>query len=344
MVSTFCTLFDSKYLDKGLALYWSMQQHIVDFKLYIFAFDDKSYEVLSELQLENVIVIPLKDIMTTTLRKLQEERTRAEFCWTCTPIVIEYVLLKCKEKICTYIDADIYFFANPNIVIQELLDARCSVGIVRHGFERNYRYGELIFKVGKYCVEFNTFLNNRESLQVLEKWKTDCMNWCYYRCEDGKLGDQKYLDQWRLEYSCVHESQNLGAGVAPWNLHLYTLLVNRKGNIWMQYKDKRFKLIFYHFEGMKYLSNGRIHLGLWDYCKVGTGKKVKLLYGQYLKKIKLIRGFLASTYGIDFEDMVADKKQVLGKESLIKQFVMADGLFQGFSRWIGYRHNGSKKG
>ena len=91
MTSVFCTLFDSNYLDKGLALYWSMRKHIADFKLYIFAFDDKCYEVLSDLNLENVIVIPVGDIMTAELQKLQTERTRAEFCWTCTPVVIEYV-------------------------------------------------------------------------------------------------------------------------------------------------------------------------------------------------------------------------------------------------------------
>ena len=342
MTSVFCTLFDSNYLDKGLALYWSMKKHIKDFRLYVFAFDNKCYKILTDLKLKNVTVIHLREIMTPALQQIQKERTRAEICWTCTPIVIEYVLIKCEEDICTYIDADIYFFSSPAGIIKEIVDKECSVGLVRHGFERNCTYGEGIFKLGKYCIQFNTFLNNTDGMQVLEEWKKDCLDWCYYRFEDGKLGDQKYPDKWRLKYTCVYEVQDLGAGVAPWNLHLYTLLEKRDGSIWLAYKNRRFGLVFYHFEGMKYLSNGKVYLSLWNPCQRGTGRKVRLLYGEYFDKIKLIRVFLEDTYQISFSHMTADVEQVLGTKNLLKQFIVREGLFQGLEKWIGYKCNGLK--
>ena len=40
----FCTLFDSYYLDKGIALYKSLERVSNDFTLYIFCFDDRSFE------------------------------------------------------------------------------------------------------------------------------------------------------------------------------------------------------------------------------------------------------------------------------------------------------------
>ena len=340
MVSVFCTLFDSNYLDKGLALYWSMKNNMEKFRLYIFAFDDKCYEVLLNLHLERVIVIPISDIMTTTLQQLQTERTRAEFCWTCTPIVIEHVLLKCNESICTYIDADIYFFDNPHDLIQEIIEDNCSVGLVRHGFERDYGYGEWIFRVGKYCIEFNTFLNNKEGLQVLDDWKKDCIDWCYDRFEDGKLGDQKYSDKWKLKYSCVHESGHLGAGVAPWNIHLYNYLEVQNNRIWLQYRKRKFKLIFYHFEGMKYLNNGKIYLNLWNPSGYRVGKKVSLIYGEYIKKIESIRDYLEKSYDVTFDHMIIDKKTVLGRNNSLKQFFMADGFAKGLMNWTRYRCNG----
>lgn len=38
----FCTLFDSNYLDRGIALYNSILRVMDSFKLYLFAFDEKS--------------------------------------------------------------------------------------------------------------------------------------------------------------------------------------------------------------------------------------------------------------------------------------------------------------
>ena len=48
---SFCTLFDSNYLTRGLAMYESLKKYSDDFYLYIFAFDDKSYELLVNLNL-----------------------------------------------------------------------------------------------------------------------------------------------------------------------------------------------------------------------------------------------------------------------------------------------------
>lgn len=132
----FCTLFDSNYLDKGLALYHSMRKRISNFRLYIFAFDDRCFEVLSDMHLKNVVAVPVTEIMDNTLREIKKERTRAEFCWTCTPVVIEYVLAQYREEVCTYIDADIYFFADPEKMINEIREQNCSVGIVPHRFEK----------------------------------------------------------------------------------------------------------------------------------------------------------------------------------------------------------------
>lgn len=42
----FCTLFDSYYLDKGIALYESLEKVCKDFHLYIFCFDKKAKSAL----------------------------------------------------------------------------------------------------------------------------------------------------------------------------------------------------------------------------------------------------------------------------------------------------------
>lgn len=336
----FCTLFDSNYLDKGLALYHSMEKHIEAYRLYICAFDDKCFEILTEMKLRNVIVFRLEDLMTDMLQQIQKERTRAEFCWTCTPLVVEYVLSRYSERMCTYIDADIYFFASPVEVIQEIIDNECSVGLVEHRFERNSEYGGYIFTVGKYCIQFNTFLNDKNGMQVLKEWKESCLRWCYYRFEDGKCGDQKYPDKWRQKYSHIHESKSLGAGVAPWNLHRYSLAGKRNEKIWMKYRDREFPLIFYHFEGMKYLDDGKVWLNLWKPDALEMGKKIGVIYREYFETIASVREFLDREHHVRFKHMLEDKELFLRKQCSVKQFCMESGILDGIKKWMGYRkHN-----
>lgn len=188
----FCTLFDSNYLDRGLVLYESMRKHIGSFRLYIFAFDRKSFEVLSHMKLKQVVLLSIEEILPDTLCKVRQERTLAEFCWTCTPFVIGYVLQTYNEKLCTYIDADICFFSSPMEAIEEIFAHESSVGLVEHRFERDRKYGGRIFDFGKYCIQFNTFVNDKDGLRVLKDWEEDCLKWCYCRYGNGKFGDQKH--------------------------------------------------------------------------------------------------------------------------------------------------------
>lgn len=335
----FCTLFDSNYLDKGLALYRSMERNITKYKLYIFAFDNVCFDILSKMHLKNVILVLVNDIMNDLVKKIRKERTRAEFCWTCTPLVIEYVLRNYKEKMCTYVDADIYFFSNPRNAIQEVIYSRKSVGLVAHRFEKNAEYGKLVYKVGKYCIQFNTFLNNKEGLQVLEEWKQDCLNWCYCRYEDGRYGDQKYPDKWKMKYFCVHEIQDPGVGVAPWNLHLYSLVERKGEKIWVEYKGRKAPLCFYHFEGIEYLEHAYVFLNVWNTRVSGTHRKIKLLYGEYFKEIGYIRKFLAQSFGVQFNHLLVKKGEYFQKKYSLKKCIKC-GWYEGIEEWLEYRkHN-----
>lgn len=47
-------------------------------------------------------------------------------------------------------------------------------------------------------IVFNLFIfrNNQQGRKVLTWWRKACLEWCYNRFEDGRFGDQKYLDDW----------------------------------------------------------------------------------------------------------------------------------------------------
>src|SRR5512133_3761339 len=81
----FCTLFDSFYLSRGLAMYESLKKQSASFHLFIFAFDELSYNILIDLKLDDVTVISLSEFETPELIEVKKSRSVAEYCWTCTP-------------------------------------------------------------------------------------------------------------------------------------------------------------------------------------------------------------------------------------------------------------------
>ena len=103
MKYNFCTLFDSGFLDRGLSLYRSLVKNIDDFTLYIYAFDRKAYDILVDLNYDKTEVLYIDDIETDQMKAVRKERSRAEYCWTCTPIIIEYSLERFGLDNCTYI-------------------------------------------------------------------------------------------------------------------------------------------------------------------------------------------------------------------------------------------------
>ena len=293
----FCTLFDSYYLDKGLALYQLLARCTKDFKLYIFCFDDQSFQILSDLSLKHAVIVHHSQIEDDTLLKLKKERSKAEYCWTCTPVIIEYVLKQCKEENCTYIDADLYFFRSPKILFQEIEEAKANIVITEHRFTDSLNDRRLCKRSGKYCVEFNFFDQSENAWKALNWWKERCFEWCFHLYEPERMGDQKYLEKFPILFEGVHELQHLGGGVAPWNLAQYELSrIEKEGPVLLEKKtQKEFPLVFYHFQNIRYLSENRVNVSSGTHSK-----KVKdAIYPVYLREIEQIRSQL-HRFGISF--------------------------------------------
>lgn len=294
----FCTLFDSYYLDKGLTLYRSLEEVSGDFHLYIFCFDDKSKQILEQEKLSHATILHHTDIEDETLLRLKEERSKAEYCWTCTPVVIEYVLNHYPVESCTYIDADLYFFKNPQLLFDEIEAAEADIVITEHRFSSSLRDRRLLKRSGRYCVEFNYFNQSENAKKALTWWKEKCFEWCYHLYEPERMGDQKYLEKFPKLFEGVHELQHLGGGAAPWNIAQYSL-VSADGQKDIRLKErksgKEFPLVFYHFQNIRYLSNTKVNINSCTHSK-----KVKdAVYVPYLCSVEKVRKQL-ERYGVGF--------------------------------------------
>ena len=256
-----------------MALYESLLENCPEFHLYIYAFDDVSFEILVSLNLSYATIVSLGELEDEALLEVKSTRSVAEYCWTCTPSIIKHAIETYQLPACTYLDADIYFFSDPASLIDELGDG--SILITEHRYTSEYNQTK---NSGIYCVQFTTFKNDTSGMSALNWWREACIEWCYNRVEVGKFGDQKYLDDWTVRFEGVHVLQHLGGGVAPWNVQQYDL------------SDPRFEVIFYHFHGLKFMQNQMVNLGKYKY----TPAVLSRVYQPYISHIERINAKLVS--------------------------------------------------
>jgi hypothetical protein len=159
-----------------------------------------------------------------------------------------------------------------------------SILITEHRYSPQYNKQ---LKAGKYCVQFITFRNNDQGLTALRWWRERCIEWCYARYEDGKFGDQLYLEDWTERFNGVHVLQHLGGGLAAWNIQQYVFEKNNDKVMGTEISTgKKFEAIFYHFHYLKFYTNGKIELGR----RTLTENVLNVFYKPHVKFLEEIKG------------------------------------------------------
>ena len=184
--------------------------------------DNKTKNILEKINISNIKCIELFEVENIDLINAKKNRTKAEYCWTLAPNFTWYVINKFKDiNLITYLDADLLFYSSLEPIFKEINNS--SIAIIEHRFAKPYKNLEIN---GRFCVEWNSFRRDEEGLQCLNRWRKQCLEWCFYKLGDGKMGDQKYLDEWPDKYDSCHIIKELGAGIAPWNYSQYEILKN----------------------------------------------------------------------------------------------------------------------
>lgn len=316
----FSTLFNVNYLAKGITLYNSLVRTCPSFHLYIFAFDDVTYKILTEKNLSNATIVSLQQLENELLLGVKRERSVAEYCWTCTPFTIKYCIENFNLDNCTYIDADTFFYEDPTVLIKEM--GNNSVLITPHNYHPKYDQSAVS---GIYCVQFTTFKNTDAGMKVLNWWAQACLKWCYARYEDGKMGDQKYLDSWPYMFEGVYICKNKGAGLAPWNVLNYEF---KKINNKITINDNA--LIFYHFHDLKYLSDDSWFLGGYEI----SNDFIENIYKPYILSLSETSELIKKQYnGIDTLNAI-DVKNIDALKLKFKVGIYIMDINKSFSKFI----------
>jgi len=262
---------------RGLVLLRSLAKHSADrFCLWVLTLSDECERLMNELKLNGVIIIPLSRLEAAypALLVARQNRTRVEYYFTCTPSLPLYVLdSDSSVSEITYLDSDMCFFGDPCEIFDEI--AAASVAITPHRFSpwlvKSEKYG--LFNVG-----WLTFRRDKEGLDCLGLWQRQCLDWCYDRLEDGKYGDQKYLDAWPYLYPNLRVINHPGVNAAIWNIG--TAHWGMEGDMFLINSKK---LVLFHFHGVKALTP-KLYDVNWRPYGVSPSAILSAVYRSYLNE------------------------------------------------------------
>ena len=241
----YCTYFDHNYLPRGLALYYSLQRHAPGARLWVLCLSDACHQALMALDLPNLVPVRLADFEAANPDVAATRSTRSviEYYFTCSPAWILFVLNSEPDlEWVTYLDSDLYFFASPDPIYDEMKDA--AFGIIPHRFARGLEDQR---RFGLYNVGWVSVRRRDDGVSALSWWRERCIEWCYDRVEGDRFADQRYLDRLPEMFAGVHVISHLGANLAPWNFADCHLEWN-DGNVEI---EGRYPLVFFHFCGVK---------------------------------------------------------------------------------------------
>ena len=133
-------------------------------------------------------------------------------------------------------------------------------------------------KRGRYNAGAIFLKNNQAVHNCLKWWREECLKWCYHRHEPGRLGDQKYLDQWQDRFPGVYDTVLPGVNLGPWSLPQYKI-ETKNNKIFVNSSP----LILFHFHGLKIYSGKKIKFNKGEYSL--SPQTEKIIYQTYTDEL-----------------------------------------------------------
>ena len=234
---------DYNFLAKGLTLYESLTKFDDAFTMHYLCIDKETLSKLQEINLPNVVAYDLEDLLKVdpVLAALKEEDYRY-FCWSLASYFTYFIYLQHKCDL-TYIDSDIYFHENFNIVFNSI--GETDIGLFRHRqYPVSQPNGNGWFNVG--VVHFK---DTKVASEHLHWWANAVL---YKRFPAlATCGDQRYLDVFTvLPREHLFVDGEIGHG-APWHWQLYDLSTYDQDKR-ITWEGKKQKLVFSHFSQFEY--------------------------------------------------------------------------------------------
>ena len=239
-----CTLFDHRYLPRGLCMIRSARRHGFGGDIWVLCLNDECELRMRTLALPGIRTISLGQLedQIPRLKVAKNNRNIVEYYFTCMSALHTW-LFETQPEIggTMYVDADMQFFDSPESVFDAIGDA--PVAVTPHNFLPQNRDKEMF---GKFNGGWSAFRRTPEGLSCLKWWLDKSLEWCHDWVEDERYANQKYMNQFPAIAPGTRILSQKGFNCAPWNIGNYKLS-EREGRLWVDEEP----LVFYHFHSLK---------------------------------------------------------------------------------------------
>lgn len=284
----YCTLLGTNFLAVGLTLYDSIQRYHPGSQLYILAMDDRSYQILRQMNLPNATILSPQDLDPGPIAIAKTQMNFGQICWTCQPLLCKHILFTLNQDRVIYMDADCYFLNSPTAEIEKIEKAGISATLVPHAFPT--RWTHLEASAGKYCVQFNFFRRDDRAKAVLEDWLQGCLQ--YNKEAPFHYIGQQSLSVWPEKFPGVQVIQNPMMGVAPWNAENF-----QADAVIAQH------VIFYHFHDVSLINSKFFDIGTNFFIPTNIRKQIYRPYLlEVLKNKKKVESLQADAVSIKLKE------------------------------------------
>jgi hypothetical protein len=283
-------------------------------RFWVLCLDDETFKQLEHLKLEDLELIRIDGFSDLEVLALRDVRAWREFCWTLAASFLNSIIEQSPlGTIVAYVDADCYFFSDLTIITDELNSSN-QILIHEHRFSPDRLMWEK--SSGRFNVGVVAGIVGDQFNSCISNWREQVIAECVLDPENGKCGDQAYLNTWPEKYTKLRIMPQKGAGVGPWNMANYTISQESK-----KIKVDEENLIFFHFSRFKIVRLNQIFSVY--ICAEGyeVPKNIEqTIYKEYAKSLIAARRKLAYNYRHSWgiEKLTTRKKIILFKRKMFK--------------------------
>jgi hypothetical protein len=285
------THFNSDYAVRGLAMINSLRKTEFKAPILVIAHDVQSKKSLEEMNFTEVEIVLLEDLECAYPQLLvaKSDRNLIEYFYCLSPFVIRYAFDIFAAKRVIYLDADLYFYKSPELLINS--SDQVNVVVVAHNYPTRFKHLEVY---GKFNVGWLQFSGTQAGLDALNWWSEACLTSTSSELSRKVYGDQKYLDELVSRFSGIEIRRNFGENLAPWNLFGKSIqVINGESMV------NNYPLFYFHFSGIRFLRFSVI-LGTSHYSYRNRYSWKKGIYEPYISEVSNICSKIHGSLPNDF--------------------------------------------